>query len=168
MIISTIQPDSWEDELGPGSIKPFRGLLVVSQKLDVQEEIQALLTRLRLVLPRENEAGANDGASDDALDENGEAKTVIYQLHHLSPDSAKNAVMTLTAPESWQGQGGAGSAFGVTIEPDAKDKAVAARQQANRLLAVRQTDDVQLQIRTLLRKLDRGPLWGGSAGFPAE
>ena len=57
LITSAIQPDSWGDEGGPGSIKSFRELLVVSQKLDVHEEIQALLMRLRLVLPRDNEAG---------------------------------------------------------------------------------------------------------------
>ena len=56
LITSTIQPDSWQDQGGPGSIDPFRGLLVVSQKLDVHEEIQRD-SRLRLVLPREEEAG---------------------------------------------------------------------------------------------------------------
>ncbi len=73
--------------------------------------------------------------------------------------------MTLVAPESWQGQASAGSAYGVTFEPDATDEKIAAQQGTNRLLAVRQTDDVHLHIRTLLRKLDKGPLNLRGPGF---
>ncbi len=51
LITSTIQPDSWQDQGGPGSIDPFRGLLVVSQKLDVHEEIQALFGGCGLCCP---------------------------------------------------------------------------------------------------------------------
>jgi general secretion pathway protein D len=49
LITSTVQPDSWTDNGGQGSISGFpRGsLLVVSQTEDIQEELQQLLNMLR-------------------------------------------------------------------------------------------------------------------------
>jgi len=49
LITSTVQPDSWTDNGGQGSISGFpRGsLLVVSQTGDIQEELQQLLNMLR-------------------------------------------------------------------------------------------------------------------------
>ena len=52
IITNTIQPDSWNDNGGPGSIDVFppgKGL-VVSQKYDVHEEIDELFVKLRGVL----------------------------------------------------------------------------------------------------------------------
>ncbi|MBN2476163.1 MAG: general secretion pathway protein GspD [Pirellulales bacterium] len=49
LITSTIQPDTWDDVGGPGSIAPFETnlSLVVSQTQDVHEEIVDLLEQLR-------------------------------------------------------------------------------------------------------------------------
>jgi hypothetical protein len=49
LITNTIQPDSWDDNGGPGSIQPFAvgDLLVISQKQDVHEEIAVLLVMIR-------------------------------------------------------------------------------------------------------------------------
>ncbi len=49
LITSTINPDSWDDVGGPGSIKEFATnlSLVVSQTQDVHEEIEDLLEQLR-------------------------------------------------------------------------------------------------------------------------
>ena len=49
VITSTIQPDTWTDNGGSGSISGFpRGsLLVVSQTDDIHEELQQLLNMLR-------------------------------------------------------------------------------------------------------------------------
>ncbi len=47
MITSTIQPDAWDDNGGPGSISPFvpAASLVISQKRDVHEEIVELFVQ---------------------------------------------------------------------------------------------------------------------------
>jgi hypothetical protein len=52
MMKCTVQPDSWDDNGGPGSIQSFgpAQALVISQKRDVHEEIDELFVRLRRVL----------------------------------------------------------------------------------------------------------------------
>ena len=49
LVTSTIQPDTWTDNGGQGSISGFpRGsLLVVSQTDDIHEDLQQLLNMLR-------------------------------------------------------------------------------------------------------------------------
>jgi hypothetical protein len=51
MITSTIEPDSWQDVGGPGSINGFDNTmsLVFSQRRDIHQQIEALLTTLRRV-----------------------------------------------------------------------------------------------------------------------
>ena len=68
LIADTVQPDTWEESGGPGAISSFRNLLVVTQKLDAHEEVQALLAQLRLALPKEPEAEAKDHAAAVAGD----------------------------------------------------------------------------------------------------
>jgi hypothetical protein len=48
-ITNTIQPDSWDDNGGPGSVQPFAvgDLLIISQKRDVHEEIAELFVKIR-------------------------------------------------------------------------------------------------------------------------
>jgi hypothetical protein len=51
LITSTVQPDSWTDNGGSGSISGFpSGLLVISQTDDYQEEVERLLTMMRAAL----------------------------------------------------------------------------------------------------------------------
>jgi hypothetical protein len=166
LLTTTVQQHTWLDHGGPGTIDSFRDLLVVSQKLDVHEEVQDLLTRLRQSLPKEPEAEAKDRAAGPEPGEDGGSRIVIYELGHLNTDDARHALTSLIMPESWQGQGGDGAAYGVSFAQDAKDEKLAERQQPRRLLAVRQTDDAHAEIRSLLRKLDKGPSWsGGGSGF---
>lgn len=49
LITTTIQPDSWEDLSGPGSVMPYRtsGSLVIRQTWDVHREVLQLLRDLR-------------------------------------------------------------------------------------------------------------------------
>jgi hypothetical protein len=47
MITSLLSPDSWDDVSGPGAIDFYRGLLVISQTQDVQDELAAFLAELR-------------------------------------------------------------------------------------------------------------------------
>lgn len=46
---STVDPDSWEEVGGPGSIRSFRNVLIVSQTREVHERIAATLASLRQV-----------------------------------------------------------------------------------------------------------------------
>lgn len=46
-ISSSVEPDSWGDAGGPGSIVEFRGSLVISQTEPVHERIEELLLQLR-------------------------------------------------------------------------------------------------------------------------
>ena len=54
LIRNTIQPDTWEDNGGPGSVQPFSPgeVLVISQTWAVHEEIVDLFVELRRVLAR--------------------------------------------------------------------------------------------------------------------
>ncbi|HVU86719.1 MAG TPA: hypothetical protein VHD36_05330, partial [Pirellulales bacterium] len=148
-----------------------RDMLVVTQNLDAHEEIQSLLAKLYVALPKQPEAEAQDRAAAggppvDESSEGAESRIVIYELRHLNPDDARQALTSLVMPESWQGQGGGGAAYGVTFLPDSHDPNAAERQRLRRLLAVRQTDDGHTEIRMLLRKLDKGPHFlGFSGGF---
>ncbi|HVU87599.1 MAG TPA: hypothetical protein VHD36_09775, partial [Pirellulales bacterium] len=126
LITSTVQVDTWVDSGGPGVISSYRNLLVVDQKLDVHEQIQDLLAKLCLALPKEPEAEAEDraaaaGPPDDEPSPDTERKIVIYELRHLNPEDARQALTTLIMPDSWQGQGGDGAAYGVTFMPSAMD-----------------------------------------------
>ncbi|MCA9247246.1 MAG: hypothetical protein KDA42_09035 [Planctomycetales bacterium] len=47
LIITTIQPNTWDEVGGPGSVEAFEGSLVVSQTQDVLEQICPLLQTLR-------------------------------------------------------------------------------------------------------------------------
>ena len=49
IVTNTIQPDSWDDNGGPGSIQvlPQGDLLIICQKRDVHEEIEELLVKIR-------------------------------------------------------------------------------------------------------------------------
>lgn len=49
LITSTVEPDSWQDVGGPGSINGFDSSLVFSQRRDIHQRIEALLSALRRV-----------------------------------------------------------------------------------------------------------------------
>lgn len=47
LIMSTISPESWDKVGGPGSVRTFRGALVIRQTQAIHETIDGLLSRLR-------------------------------------------------------------------------------------------------------------------------
>ena len=47
LVTSTIRPTTWDSVGGPGSIAPYRGVLVISQTADIHREIQKFLDDLR-------------------------------------------------------------------------------------------------------------------------
>jgi hypothetical protein len=49
LITSTVEPDSWQDVGGPGSINGFDSSLVFSQRREIHQRIEALLSTLRRV-----------------------------------------------------------------------------------------------------------------------
>jgi hypothetical protein len=160
LLVATVQPASWDTSGGAGTIKAYRDLLVISQTYGVQEEIHTLLEELQFVLPKDEEADAPDAnlqtSDEDAGDQRQEPTLVIYQLQFLSSNEAKQAVTMLVMPNSWQGQGGDGAVFGITFEAKREGHGPTG-QSDKRLLAVRQTADAHAEIRSLLRKLDKGP-----------
>jgi hypothetical protein len=162
VVVATVQPDSWDESGGPGSIMPLAGVLVVSQKLDCHEETADLLAALRLQLPKPAAAGDEEAASED-IPRADRYRVVIYPLSRISNEDAIKAVTTLVEPASWQGQGGTATVCAVTqtlppVSGNAENKPT-----EYRVLAVRQTADIQARVRSLLRRLD--PQIGYSPGF---
>ena len=47
LITSTVQPDTWTDNGGSGSISIFRGLLIISQTEDLHSDVELLLRQIR-------------------------------------------------------------------------------------------------------------------------
>jgi hypothetical protein len=163
IITATIQPDSWDDNGGPGTIQPFAlgGLLIVSQKRDVHSELRDLLAAMRAELARPK----------DATDTTPKVVTAVYHLGGASAEQTAEAIKKLVAPTSWQGQRGEG-------ELSAISRNVAQKNGAD-LLLVRQTEDVQSQIQDLLAEFNvdvqgkrvggllRGAIGGGTVVAPA-
>lgn len=59
LIESSVQPQSWDSSGGPGSVKPFRNLLIVSHIERVHEEIEKLLAKLSKRTSTSNPAPAS-------------------------------------------------------------------------------------------------------------
>ncbi len=152
-IVETVQPDSWDDNGGPGSIIPLGQALLVSQKFDCHEQMTDLLELLRAELPRDSEAAqATTGPAENVTDE---LRIVVYALNEIGNEDAVKAVQALVAPNSWQGQGGEGSAVALTNEPRVPTKGSSIPQQpAVRALAVRQSPEIHRKIRKLLEQID--------------
>ena len=98
LITDAIQPESWEDLGGPGSIVAFsaRHCLVVSQTSEVHREIKKLISELRrLRQDRPSDAGV---ASDRTTLE-------IYNITAtgIESNTAVELITELVEPESWQG-----------------------------------------------------------------
>ena len=144
-IKSTIQPDAWDDNGGPGSIQPFivGSLLVISQKRDVHDEIRDLLAQLRAELPRDA-AGAEKTAGQTTT-------TAVYHLGGTSADETAEALRKLVAPQSWEGQGGKGLIFAISRIHSAVPGQ--AGPQATSALLIQQSAEVQNEIQDLLREL---------------
>ena len=127
--------------------------LVIAAKRDVHRELEALFAGLRAELPKR--AIAADSAEPS---KSGEMSTVVYRLLHAASPDARDAIVSLIAPQSWRPDGGT-VAIVKMRRPDANDN------RSWDALIVRQTEDVQDKIRELLGELGRidnfRGLWGG-------
>lgn len=92
-ITGTIQPDSWEDNGGPGSIHRMASTLVIAQKYDVHREIQELIAMLRAELPKRAE---NAMATPDP----NEVTTVVYRLEQAVGRDVVSAIAAIIDPAS--------------------------------------------------------------------
>ena len=134
LISVAIQPDSWEDLSGPGSMLYFRGALsfVVRQTHAVHDEVEEMLDRLRELPP--------------AFGEN--AGLVPARIPAIGPDefdrwdmtSLMNLISTVIQPDSWEDLSGPGSMF---------------PHLPKLVLAIRQTQAVHQEVRNLLTALRR-------------
>lgn len=106
-ITSTIQPDSWDEVGGPGSVREFRSTLVVRQTDEVHAEIAGLLRNLRAIRRRDGEQQPAASEEPDSM------KRVVYNFEAFDYPSAELAklIPDLIAPSSWfdAGQGGKGT-----------------------------------------------------------
>jgi general secretion pathway protein D len=57
LVTSSVRPDSWDDYGGPGNIRGFNGLFVVSQTRDVHEQVERVLDMLRQAAGIDAKAG---------------------------------------------------------------------------------------------------------------
>ncbi|HVU88270.1 MAG TPA: hypothetical protein VHD36_13200 [Pirellulales bacterium] len=163
LITSTIQPNTWDDNGGPGSIQPFlaTGSLVFSQKQDVHIEVAELLTKLR---QQQKEHGAPANARKDELF----LKT--YNVGTISGEQAADAIRKLIAPSTWQGKGGEGE---ICVVSQRLSKPGQTETLSSDMLFVRQTGEVHDAIADLLtgmRPSRTGGMtafggWGGGGGM---
>ncbi len=149
MITNTVQPDSWDDNGGPGSMQPFTkgGLLIISQKRDVHAEIRELLANMRLELAKVKLPPADPQ----------QVTTVVYQLSGASGEQTAEAIRKLVMPKAWQGLGGEGEVCVITRKT--------ANNQAADLLMVRQTEEIHGQIQDLLAEFQQGVVGGMGRGM---
>jgi hypothetical protein len=149
LITSTIVPDSWNDNGGPGSIQPFTvGVsLVISQKRDAHSEVRDLLAQMRAELPKPGDA---DNAAHKTT-------TAVYQLGGAAGEQTAEAIKKLVVPTSWQGQGGEGQVCVITRGTSGLG--------TSDLLLIRQTNDIHDQIQDLLFEFTAHGRPGGKGGM---
>jgi hypothetical protein len=161
VITSTVEPASWAEVGGRGTITPFRGLLVVSQVAEHQQSIVDLLARLRMVRQKQK-APAVAAADPNALELRGyalaelqvalswgaPAQTEGETSAPASPvrdEELTKALLKLVQdsvePKSWQSAGGKGQVYAIR------------NASGGAILLVRQTAAVHRQVRRFMRNL---------------
>jgi len=140
LITSTVQPDSWNDNGGPGSIQPFAtgDALVISQRADIQRELKDLFAKLRDEL-KENKVAAQVPVT--------EPFAKAYSLNAASGEQTAESFRKLVAPKTWKENGGEGEISVITRTVAATEDNEASTAD---VLLVRQTADVHQQIEDLL------------------
>ena len=154
IVVSTVQPDTWDDNGGSGSIQPFStgDALVISQKAEVQRELKDLFAKLREELKEHKVAEQGSGK---------EPFTRAYTLGTASGEQTAEAIRKLIAPQSWKESGGEGE-IAVINRIAATEKA---KPLTGDVLFVRQTADVHQQIDDLLISASLTPISGGMGGM---
>lgn len=134
LIQTTIQPESWEELSGPGSMMYFRGALgfVVRQTQPVHDEIGELLDQLRELPPA---FGDNSGYFPARLSDIGP-----NDVNRWDTQSLVHLLTTVIQPDSWEDLSGPGAIF-VHVPKLA--------------MSIRQTQDVHRDISRLLTSLRR-------------
>ena len=141
-IIEAVQPDSWGDNGGPGSISRVGDVFVISQKRDCHVQISALLAQLRADLPPMDDGAVRRSPCAQEL------CTIAYALETVVGEDAAKAIPQLIAPESWRDNGGPGVVCVVATREDDGDETQ--ERLPRKMLVVRQTDEVQYQVQELL------------------
>ncbi len=128
LLTSNLQPESWDDVGGPGSIKQYRGLLVVRQTAEVHSGIESYLQELRMFVIRK-QLEMPKAKPEDAE----EVTLVVYQLEDYPPNDLDKLIAEVVAPQTWKAAGGKGT---IHVQP--------------RSLVIRQTRAVHDEIVKLL------------------
>lgn len=134
LIMNTIQPDSWDDNGGPGSMTPYRGLMVIRQTFAIHDEIAALLNDVRMFALRRQVEAPKVAAEDPD-----ELTLFVYRIDDYSIADLEKLIPEVIAPESWKAQGGKGT---LVSQPTS--------------LVIRQTPAVHRAIVKLLYKVIHG------------
>jgi len=155
LITSTIDPDSWPDCGGPGSIQifPAGDALVFSQKAEVHREVRELLAKLRAEL-KEHKLTKKSEANEPV--------TRAYALGTASGEQTAEAFRKLLSPKSWKENGGEGEICVIS-----RVYATASQRSTHNsdVLVVRQTGDMHQQIDELLAAGNLGQMGGGMGGY---
>jgi hypothetical protein len=102
LIPSTISPESWDEVGGPGSVRAFRGALVIRQTQAIHEEISGMLSRLRKLMARHQpEARAEAGKTDQLV-------LTVYHIDDYPVNDLAMLIPEVVSPESWKSAGGRG------------------------------------------------------------
>ncbi|HEY4312593.1 MAG TPA: VWA domain-containing protein [Pirellulales bacterium] len=141
LITSVIQPDSWDDNGGPGCTHPFgRDFVVVSQKQDVHDEVVTLFEKLREQLKTR---GTSLNAGKD------EISARLYSVGTASGMQMADAIKALVAPSTWKDQGGQGEIRVVERRAPTQGQQPNSATAGDSLL-IRQTGEVHDQITEIL------------------
>ncbi|HVU88269.1 MAG TPA: hypothetical protein VHD36_13195 [Pirellulales bacterium] len=148
-ITSIVQPDTWDDNGGPGSITRVASTLVISQKYDVHKEIKELLAMLRAELPKRAENAAAHPNPD-------EVTTMVYRLDSAGGQDMAVALATILDPDSLQ----TGGIAVVKMKGPRGDE-----DRSWDALVVRQKASNQEKVQEVLSELGRLGHPGGMMGF---
>ncbi|MFN0052563.1 MAG: hypothetical protein ACKV0T_10235 [Planctomycetales bacterium] len=103
LLSTVVAPELWNGVGGPGTMRSFRGTLVVRQTRGVHAEIESTLAKLRR-LPLETEKPAVDTKREPA----DSVQLVVYQLGRFPPENLEKLIPQVVMPESWKSAGGQG------------------------------------------------------------
>ncbi len=143
LLMETVQPDTWADTGGPGSIDHVAGVLIVRQTQSVHREIEQLLPRLRQV-SRPAEPADQAAKAAPRLD------LVVYRIGGDRARELAPVIEAVIAPESWNRDRGMMMPPGAGLNNRGGKGTIHGVEGA---LIVRQTRDVHQQIWTLINAM---------------
>lgn len=102
-LTSTIEPDTWDEVGGPGSVRGFEHALVIRQTAEVHSRIEVLIHKLRKAHRRRAELAAAKAQDPQKLER------VVYEFvepYAYSPEDLAKLIPESIAPETWKKAGG--------------------------------------------------------------